>query len=207
MILTLIGMSNCGKTYWSKKLEGAGFKRFGCDDIIEKKLEVELKKLGYLGINDVAKWMGQPFDKQYPATSNKYLEFEKESLKGIIRTITKRKTHDNIVIDTTGSVIYTGKKIIEQLRKYSVVVYLDTPKLILKTMNELYFKNPKPVYWGDSYKHLNGESDIESLKRCYPYLLEFRDKNYRKYSHIILDYISHHDPSLTPADFLKIVTN
>ena len=66
-------MSGSGKSYWSKKLQAKGFKRFCCDDLIEKKLENELKKLGYSGIQDVAKWMGQPFDTQYLRSSKEYL--------------------------------------------------------------------------------------------------------------------------------------
>ena len=39
MKISIVGMSGSGKTYWSKKLESEGFKRFCCDDLIEEKLE------------------------------------------------------------------------------------------------------------------------------------------------------------------------
>ena len=74
MHITLIGMSNIGKTHWSNLLvTERGFTKIDCDFRIEQKLGPELTKLGYHGIRDVAKWMGQPFDPQYPETSRKFL--------------------------------------------------------------------------------------------------------------------------------------
>ncbi|MBD3202988.1 hypothetical protein GF327_01730, partial [Candidatus Woesearchaeota archaeon] len=66
MIISMIGMSNSGKTYWSKKLEKKyNFQRYTCDDIIRKKLKKILKKQGFSGIKDVSEWMGQPYEKRY----------------------------------------------------------------------------------------------------------------------------------------------
>lgn len=207
MILALIGMSNSGKTYWSKKLEKIGFKRFGCDDIIEKKLEKELINLGYSGINDVAKWMGQPYDKQYPQTSTKYLDFEKESLNEILKIFNHKSISGNIVIDTTGSVIYTGNKILAKLRMLTKVIYLDTPKYVQDEMYQSYLKNLKPVIWGDAFCRQNGESDIETLKRCYPYFLEYRTRKYQEIAHYKFDYVQIRDSIFTTYHFLKHIKN
>lgn len=205
MILTLIGMSNCGKTYWSKKLEEIGFTRFSCDDLIESKLEKELKNLGYSGIADVAKWMGQPFESQYRETSKKYLAFEKESLSGIIQILSKKSVYENIVVDSTGSVIYAGDKIMEHLRSLSIIVYLDTPEEVIRDLGRIFFKNPKPVIWGDKYIKREKESDAEALKRCYPSLLNYRCKEYRKYAYIELNYFLLRKPNFTVDDFLMMV--
>ena len=51
MKLSLIGMSNSGKSYWSKKLEDYGFKRFSSDDYIEEILEedeVSIAEAGFM---------------------------------------------------------------------------------------------------------------------------------------------------------------
>ena len=40
LVLSFIGMSNIGKTYWSKKLQGVGFKHIDCDDLIEKNVHI-----------------------------------------------------------------------------------------------------------------------------------------------------------------------
>lgn len=205
MILSLIGMSNCGKTYWSKKLEFIGFKRFGCDDIIEKKLKKELKSLGFSGINDVSKWMGQPYEKQYPKTSNKYIEFEKESLNEILKILNNKSINENIVIDTTGSVIYHEEKILKQLQKLSKIVLLDTPKSVLQEMFTLYIRNPKPVYWGESFIIKENEKPTVALARCYPKLLNYRQRKYIRYANITLDFSILRKLNLTLDNFLKLL--
>lgn len=205
MIISLIGMSNCGKTYWSKKLEFIGFKRFGCDDMIEKKLESELKKLGYTGINDVAKWMGQPYEIQYPKTSKKYLEFEKETLEEIIKELFTIDKQNDTVIDTTGSVIYHGEKIIKELQKLTKIVLLDTPESVLQEMFSSYIRNPKPVYWGKNFDKKENETPKAALFRCYPKLLHFRQSKYRQYANIILDYPLTRKYGLDPVGFLKLI--
>lgn len=207
MIISLIGMSNSGKTYWAKKLETIGFLRLSCDDYIEKKLDKELKTMGYSGIHDVSKWMGQPYEEKYLQTSKKYLDFEIESLCEIIRKLKSGSIGQNIVVDTTGSVIYTGDKIMEELARLSKILYLDTPPEIKKKMYEIYFRNPKPVIWGDSFKRTNGESDLEVLKICYPNLLEFRSNKYKKYANITLNYFLLRKRNLTANDFLKFIQN
>src|SRR5258708_4675141 len=99
MKISLIGMSGSGKTYWSKKLEKKGFKRYCCDDLIEKRLHDELKRLGYAGgITEIAQWMGQPFQENYTQASKKYITFEDEVMREIINDIEERFNED-IVID------------------------------------------------------------------------------------------------------------
>lgn len=205
MIISLIGMSNSGKTFWARKLESAGFQRYSCDDLIEKKLDKELKKSGFLGIHDVAKWMGQPYEKRYQTTSRKYLEFEKVSLLEIFDKIKNDKLNRNVVVDTTGSVIYTGEDIMESLRRLTTVVYLDTPFRMKQQMCELYFANPKPVIWGDKFQKQNGETDMETLRFCYPLLLEYRCRQYKKHANIRLDYFLLRQSGFSSDDFLKLV--
>jgi len=205
MIISLIGMSNSGKTYWSKKLESYGFKLFSCDDYIENRLETVLKSLGLHGTDGMAKWMGQPFDKQYPQTSKQYLELERESLDNIIQYLQHRKDYKNIVVDTTGSIVHIGGKIVDELAKLTTIIYLDTPAEIRHWMCELYFKNPKPVIWGDHYKIAYGESQLDALKRCYPNLLEYRCRKYREYAHMTLDYFLLRKAGFTTKNFLELL--
>src|SRR5258708_565140 len=134
MIISFIGMSGSGKSHWSKKLHAKGFKRFCCDDLIEEKLGDELKKLGYSGIQDVAKWMGQPFDSQYKRSSKKYLQFETEALEEIFDQTNNFSVNDDIVIDTTGSVIYARKELLKRLTEQSKVIYFETQVLVKEEM-------------------------------------------------------------------------
>lgn len=206
MKISLIGMSGSGKSYWSKQIQGKGFKRFCIDDLIEEKLGDELKHLGYNGINDVSKWMGQPFDQQYPQASKRYLDFEQEVTEEILTVIEKTKNHKNIVIDTTGSVIYLDKEILQKLSTLTTVVYLETPASIQQKMYQLYIKEPKPVIWGDSFNKKPHEKNIEALKRCYPELLAFRTKKYEKLADVTLDYFEVREPGFTLDTFLKKIT-
>lgn len=187
MTISLIGMSGSGKSYLSKKLESYGFKRYCCDDLIEKKLEKKLEKSN--GIQDVARWMGQPYDKQYEVNSKEYLDCEKEVLNEILTEIENDKSkYNNIVIDTTGSVIYTGEEILKKLSQNTKVVYLQVPDKVKEEMYQLYINDPKPVVWGDAFEQKPGEESIDALKRCFPDLLLFRAKKYEELSDIKLDY-------------------
>lgn len=204
MIITLIGMSGTGKSHWSKKLEKKGFVRYCCDDLIEELLGNDLKKLGYSGIADVSKWMGQPYDKQYSKTSRAYLEREIQVTKRFLREVKKNKKKD-IVIDTTGSVIYTGEDILKLLAELTRVIYLETPQSVQDDMFQLYIKDPKPVIWGGVFTKKRGESDRDALARCYPKLLKTRSQKYKKMAHKKLDYHALRTPKYTVTDFLAAV--
>lgn len=188
MHITLIGMSNSGKSFWSKKLEEKGFFRLSSDDYIEEKLEKELNNLGYSGLADVSKWLGQPYEERHKINSKIYLGFETESLRTFIDQVQNEHADKNVVIDTTGSVIYTGAGILNQLKKFTKIIYLDTPSKVQHKMYLSYIKEPKPVLWGDNYYKLDGESDSDALKRCYPEFLRYRVSQYRLWADITLDY-------------------
>ena len=59
MIITLIGFSGTGKSYWTKKLSYTkGFRSFHCDDLIQEKLSPEFGGNLHPTITQVAEWMG-----------------------------------------------------------------------------------------------------------------------------------------------------
>lgn len=199
-------MSNVGKTYWSKKLESLGFYRLGCDDLIENKLEKELKKYGYSGINDVARWLGQPYEKQYGENSLKYLNFETQAVEEIIQRINCRLLNGKkVVIDITGSVIYLGEKIVFKLKKSTKIVYLDTPMSVQKRMFEAYIQNPKPVIWGNHFIKEKGQTDFEALTACYPKLLAYRTSKYKEYADITIDYSFQRADNINTKKFINFI--
>lgn len=198
-------MSGSGKSHWSKKLQKIGFKRFCCDALIEEKLGEELKAQGYSGIQDVAKWMGQPFDLQYKKSSKKYLQFEKEILEEIFTYINKLPFKGDIIIDTTGSVVYLDEELLGILTKISKVIYLETPDSVKEEMYQLYRKDPKPVIWGDAYNRAKSEDAWKALAKCYPKLLAYRSKKYKKLAHIILDYHTLRSKNFTTELFLQAI--
>jgi len=178
--LSLVGMSNAGKSYWSQRLAAeAGFTHLCCDDLIERELGNELLELGYSGgIADMAKWMGQPYDKQFPVNQQRYLDLETDTLRTIMAELQNSTLKGNIIIDTTGSVVHTSPAIRHKLSELTTVIYLEATKAMRHQMFELYIKEPKPVVWGDIFKAEKGESDNEALARCYPELLKYRSTLY-----------------------------
>lgn len=198
-------MSGAGKTYWSKRFEKVGYRRFSVDEFITVKLNKELKSKGFKGTEDVSYWMGQPYDKRYPKTSKKYLHFENEAMFDIFAEINKLGENSNVVIDTTGSVIYLDDKIMNKLDTISTVIHLSIPESVQKEMYNLYLKDPKPVIWGHSYRKNNGESNEEALCRCYPDLLQYRLRKYKKNSDFELEYKSLRKPGFKIHDFLQLI--
>lgn len=205
MVISFIGMSNVGKSTWSNKLEKLkGFKKYCCDDLIEKYLGPELKALGYAGINDLSLWLGQPYDQKYKKNSQKFLELETESLKNSFKEIAGLKSETDIVVDTTGSVIYLPEEILKTLAGLTKIIYLEAPIGAVELMIKNYIANPKPVIWGDLYQPLTGENKAETLKRCYPELLKYRTGLYEKLGAIKLDDFTRMKKDFTLENLLEL---
>jgi shikimate kinase len=203
MRLSLIGMSGTGKSYWSRKLAERGFKRFSCDELISEKLAAALT--GPNGtVRAMGEWMGFPFEPNYCDREAMYLRYELEVLDEILTYLeTDPAAPENIIVDTTGSVIYTGQIMLERLLRQTKVIYLDTPLQVQEKMREAYLSNPAPVLWRDIYKPEPGETDQQALARCYPKLLASRTNKYKKWAEVTLDYYQVRQPDFTVADFLK----
>lgn len=182
MIITLVGMSGAGKTHWSKELEKKSFKRFGCDDLLEKKLNGN-----FSGIKSVAEWMGRPSDKNYRKRCREYLACEQKALEDILTEIAK--CTENVVIDTTGSVIYLDKKILKKLKALTKIVYLEIPPAYYQKMEQKYFADPKPVIWGNF--------------KTYHDLLIFRARRYQKLADTVINYADLCRSGFGVSGFLK----
>jgi len=198
MPLAIIGMSNSGKTYWSKKLEKEkGYYYFGCDDYIQK-------KLNFKSMEDLSCWLGFPYEKNYQKNSQLYLQYEKEAVEMALKLIENNK-NKKIVIDTTGSIVHLPLYYLKKISSAAKIVYLKIEKQAVKKMVDLYFNNPKPVIWGDFFKEEKDKSPIENLKESYPHLLNFRQKRYQKFAHIILDSFQIRNNNFSTDDFLKMI--
>lgn len=203
LVISFIGMSNIGKTFWSKKFESEGFKRIGCDDLIERKLTLDLEKLGYAGIADVARWMGQPGDEEFSNNQQKYLSLEKEVMSDIFNVI-KNGNNQNIVIDTTGSIVHTGDNICKCLKNNTLVVYIEATKDMKEKMFDNYIKKPKPVVFGKLFYQKKQETCRQALERCYKELLEYRSDLYRKCADVIISRKIIKE-NMSISDFLSLV--
>lgn len=204
IVISLVGMSGSGKSRWSKKLAEKGFRRICCDDLIEKDLAVEMKENGVEGIHGVARWMGHPYEEQFKRNQEMYLNSEIRNMRKIIDQL-KRGVSENTVIDTTGSVIYTGSEIMKALQKNSLVVYLETPMSALSEMLRVFMEHPKPVIWRKMFSQKKGEETQEALRRCYPRLLKERMVLYKKYSDVMLSYKTKKRPGFNVDSFIRFV--
>jgi shikimate kinase len=197
MHITLIGMSNIGKTHWARRLEAeSGFARIDCDQMIENKIGPEMTRLGHKGIAGVAKWMGQPFDPQYPETSRAFLDYEKTVMEEVLRRLRFSPRDQSLVIDTSGSVIYASDAIITPLRALTKVIYFEASRAHADKILARYVSDPKPLVWGDNaFAPRTGEKPDEALKRCYPDLLESRARRYAEMAHVTVPFEKHRDPN------------
>ena len=207
MRLSLIGMSGSGKSSWTQKLVEIGFRGFHCDDRIEEILASELMQPDGTRM-DVGEWMGFPYDPDYRYRESKYLSLEKAVLAEILIDIDKQREDPggNLVIDTTGSVIYAGNKLLRDLRRLTTVVHLETPSHIQEAMLVAYLKNRRPVLWRDLFNKKTDETNDIALARCYATLLNSREKLYKRWADVTIDYAAHSKSDLQSGCFLEMVS-
>ncbi len=202
--ITLVGMSGAGKSHWSRRLEAEGFRRFGCDDLIEARLADLLKDADGDPL-EMGRWLGFPYEAGYGERQRRYLDMEIAVLEGILRLLeTPGRVPGPVVVDTTGSVIYTGERLLERLASRTRVVHLDTPPGERDRMLRNYLGNPRPVIWGDAFRPQPGESGPDAVARCYPAFLEAREDRYRRLAHAAIPARQRNDPELDVAAFLSL---
>jgi shikimate kinase len=204
MQLSLIAMSGSGKSYWAAKLAESGFKCFSCDDRIASKLATELTKPDGT-VMPLGQWMGFPYDPNYAARESQYLSYEKQVLNEILKLLETNNagSKPKLVIDTTGSVIYTAKKTLDKLRRYTRVVHLATPAEIQNQMFRADLARPRPVLWQGKFIKKPDETNTQALARCYPDLLAHREGLYKRLAHVSIDYDKYRKRGFTVTDFLK----
>lgn len=208
MRLTLVGMSGSGKSFWSKRLDQSSFRRFCCDDLIAARLLPESVSTGD-AVTVVGRWMGFPFELPYKEREAAYLASETAVMTELLQTLEDLEGNDQvkIVIDTTGSVIYTGEHNLLRLRRLTTIVHLETPSEIQQKKLEAYIKQPRPILWRDLFHRLPDETNVQAMARCYPLLLASREDRYRKLAHVTISYYHHRRPGFTVQDFLGAVSS
>ena len=206
MRISLIGMSGSGKSHWSTRLAEDGFKCFCCDELIAQKLAPELLRPGGAAM-DLGEWMGFPHEPHYKERQFRYLDCEKEVLTEILDYLetSPDSLGLNIVVDTTGSVIYTGEEIIDRLRRNTTMVYLSVPPDMRERMLKAYISKPRPVLWRDVFTKWENETKEQALARSYPTLLSQRERLYESYSDCRVDYYSCREENLQAQDFLDLI--
>jgi hypothetical protein len=178
-------MSGAGKTFWAKRLAASGRPSISSDDLIEKRLRAHLAADGYSGINGVAAWMGWPDSATYAQREADYLAAEIAGLDEVLGEL-ERDPRRELVLDTTGSVIYTGNNVLMRLRRHMTVAYLAASAEEQQLLIERYLTDPKPVLWRGAFQPRTGETPHETVARCYPRLVAARRQSYEALAHCTL---------------------
>jgi len=208
MKVALIGMAGSGKSYWSKRLKEVGFIRLCCDDMIARRLKHEIMEAGYPE-GAVAEWMGFPYQRCYREREKQYLECERQVMEEILEWISENQipSDSNIVIDTTGSVIYVGDDILEKLRRYVKFVLLSTPREVQEKLLKAYISKPHPMLWRDVFDQRPGEDPLHAMKRCYPMLFETRRILYEKYADVCIGYYERRARGIDALELINRIRN
>jgi shikimate kinase len=202
--LALIGMSGTGKTFWSKRLAQTGRPAFCCDDRIEQRLRTRLGG-GFAGTTGVASWMGWPDSPSYAQREAEYLAEEIATLDEVLTDLARNPSRE-LILDTTGSVIYTGNNLLLRLRRQMTVVYLAASAAEQQLLIERYLTDPKPVLWRGAFQPKKGETPRETVARCYPMLITARRQSYEALAHCSIAVEELRDPALDAAAFLERVS-
>jgi hypothetical protein len=209
--IALVGMSGSGKTFWAKRLAARGCPSISCDDRIEKRLSSQLAADGHSGTSGVAAWMGWPDSATYAQREADYLAAEIAGLDELLTEL-ERNPRPELILDTTGSVIYTGNNVLMRLRRQMTVVYLAASAQEQELLIERYLNDPKPVLWRGAFQPRNGETPHQTVARCYPRLVAARRQSYEALAHCTLPVAGLHalsgsseDPSSGAEAFLEMI--
>ena len=202
--IALIGMSGTGKTFWTRRLALAGHPSVCCDDRIEQRLRPHLQGGGYSGINGVASWMGWPDSPTYAQREAEYLAEEIATLDEVLTDLERNPSHE-LILDTTGSVIYTGNNLLLRLRRQMTVVYIAATPEQQQLLIQRYLSDPKPVLWRGAFQPKKNETPGETVARCYPTLIAARRQSYEALAHCSIPVAELRDSDLDAAAFLAKV--
>lgn len=186
------------------RLAEHGFRRICCDDLIAARLASELSRPDGTTA-DMGAWMGFPYEPGYGERESKYLTCERQVMTEILEDLEggEKNVEEDVVIDTTGSVIYTGDDMLTRLKGCTTVVYLPTPPEAQESMLKAYVSNPGPMLWRDAFTKGPREANEEALARCYSRLLTARQRLYEPYADVTIDYYRRREEGFGVEDFLN----
>jgi shikimate kinase len=202
--IALIGMSGSGKSFWSNRLAQSGHATVCCDARIEERLRPRLEGGGHSGIRGVAAWMGWPDGATYAQREAEYLAAEIAVLDEVLVRLERDRTCE-LILDTTGSVIYSGNNLLLRLRRQMKVVYLAATPEEQNLLIQRYLNEPKPVLWRGAFQPKKGETPQETVARCYPILIAARRQSYEALAHCVVPISELRDSAVSAEVFVARV--
>jgi len=192
--LSFIGMSNIGKSFTAMRLRKShGFDLYEVDEAIQKALDLK-------SMQESADWMGFPYEGTYAVREAEYLALESR-----LTAAAFDGAKGNMILDTTGSVIYTDDKTRGILRDQSVVVHIQAGPNNLRRLETLYFKSPKPLIWAGQYIEGGNQSKMDNLKASYPDLLASRMDAYEALADVSIPASLLFEGTTTPDMILEAI--
>lgn len=208
MNIALIGLSGCGKTTLARRLSvEAGFVSLSCDDLIEDGLLPELAPFKGTSTARVAAWLGQPYESGFGEKQERYLELEGRAMLEVSLALQEEAPGRDFVIDTTGSFVHLPRAVQNAVSDVATIVYLETPEDEIDKMFAQFLADPKPVIWADQFVPNPGETQRESLARCYPELAAFRRAKYAEIADVTLPYSMTERERIGAREMLQRIRN
>lgn len=211
--VAFVGMSNIGKSRLAKDLERkGGWTRFDIDKQIGQTMD-----LGDL--RNMAAYLGFPTSPTYLEREKEFLEKEEIETRRALEWLdtvdsSNEYAPTNIVLDTTGSVVYLKPAIIREIKKRFLVVHVGTSAKDVDELFHTYKETPKPVVWHGMYKQaphsdLLGLSTPESeaqkdLEYSYRALLADRLMRYTLMADVTINRFLLYKPKTVP-EMLKAI--
>jgi len=184
--LVLLGMSQIGKTDWSKLLaQRYEYPHIEFDKLIGTSTQLTdlIKNIpGRDTAEKMGNYFGMPWSDGFKEKEAGYLDVE--------RRLMAKKYNIGTILDLTGSAIYHPDEM-EGIRAIGLVIYLKASPKRRQEMFQLYIKHPKPVCWKGAFERRGDETNEQALARCYPILLASRAKLYETFADIVLPYQVH----------------
>ncbi|MBI4135151.1 hypothetical protein HY477_00220 [Candidatus Uhrbacteria bacterium] len=184
--LSLIGMSNVGKSYWSRALEKIGWARIWSDGSLQARVHAT-GMLQDVSDEGLARFLGMPYEPGFYERQTQILELERQLFWEIAHEL-EQGGKGNTVLDPGGSFIYVGEDLCAAFQKHSFMVYLEATPQMRQEMFERFMSFPKALIWQNMFEQKTGESIEDALARCYPKLLEARAQVYAQYADLIVPY-------------------
>jgi shikimate kinase len=203
MILTFMGMSGAGKSFWAAKFAAHGFTVVDCDALIAARIQALGEQVGS-SLEEVGQWMGMPDQPGFREREALFMACEADVLRAVLaRALTWAAAQTNCVIDTGGSIIYADLTLVQRLRQCSTVIYFRIPDTLHQQMLDAYLAHPRPVIWNGLFRQAPNESRADAFRRSYAQLLRQREQLYEQYSDVTLEHHYYRQPSLSVDQFVQ----
>ncbi|MBE0687832.1 MAG: hypothetical protein IH585_17700 [Anaerolineaceae bacterium] len=155
---------------------------------------------------DLHQWVGYPDEEIHMVRAQQYLDAEKEVLNEIIDYLIKAGEYENIVIDSTGSIIYMQDQILDKLSKLTSIIFLDVIPQDFDRMLQYYLENPIAIIWNGYFQPIPKESRSQTFARCYPQLIQSREQKYKELAHLTIPPALHRASDASVEKFLSFIS-